>query len=167
MQIVHDAARAGEVGRAIALLYEALYCDGDLAEGREILGQKKISGRWVSSEAADRLMRGQKWSERFGWLPANHLNRYQQGERFFRGKWISALEDSHQHKELRNGWKIETDHYQVTTNLGLEAGVELAQKLEAFYSVWSQLFAGYYLSGESVGENFKKINACGKGNQKT
>jgi hypothetical protein len=156
VQLAHATARAGEVGRAIALLYEALYCDGDLAEGREILGQKKISGRWVSSKAADRLLRGQKWSEQFGWLPEKHLDRYQQGERFFRGKWISALEDARQHKEMRNGWKIETDHYQVTTNLGLEAGVELAQKLEAFYTVWSQIFAAYYFSGESVAENFKK-----------
>ena len=166
MQLARDSAKTGKVGSAMALLYEALYCDGDLEEGREILGQKKISGRWISSEAAHRLEDGQKWSERFGWLPEKHLDRYQHGERFFRGKWISALEDSRQHKDLRNGWKIETDHYQITTNLGLEAGVELAQKLEAFYTVWSQMFAAYYLSGESVAENFKKTMLAEKETRK-
>ena len=81
MQIARDAAAADNVGLAITLLYEALYCDGDLAEAREILGQKKISGRWVSAETAARLERGQKWSDQFGWLPEKYLERYQQGER--------------------------------------------------------------------------------------
>ena len=44
MQLARDSAKAGKVGSAMALLYEALYCDGDLEEGREILGQKKYLG---------------------------------------------------------------------------------------------------------------------------
>lgn len=160
MQIARDAAAAGHVGLTITLLYEALYCDGDLAEAREILGQKKISGRWVSAETAARLERGQKWSDQFGWLPEKYLERYQQGERFFRGRWISVQEDERRHQQMRNGWNIETDHYEITTNISLVAGVELAQKLEAFYSVWSQLFAGYYLSEKSIEKQFSqaKIN---------
>ena len=61
---------------------------------------------------------------------------------------------------MRSGWNIETDHYEITTNISLVAGVELAQKLEAFYSVWSQLFAGYYLSEKSIEKQFSqaKIN---------
>jgi len=154
MRQAHNAAQAGKVDQAFGFLYEALYYDGDLAEARNILGQKKASGRWVSSEAASRLERGEQWSDQFGWLPDDHLDRYLKGKRYFRGRWISATKDTRQHSDIRNGWEIETDHYQVTTNHSLEAGVALAQKLEAFYTVWSQLFASYYLTTAEAQKQF-------------
>ena len=158
VHLAREAAAAGYAGLAIPLLYEALYCDGNLAEARQILGQQQLDGRWVSMETAARMNRGELWSEEFGWLSENEIDRYKQGERLFRGKWISEEEDARRHRQIRNGWKVETDHYEVTTNLSLRAGVELAQKLEAFYTVWSQCFAGYYLSPQSLEKRFLQTN---------
>ena len=166
MQLAQEAATAGQVGLAIPLLYEALYFDGNLIEAREILGQKKIEGRWVSEHAAERLTRGLVWDDQFGWISKDHLERYQEDERFFRGRWISSREDARRHQEIRNGWKVETDHYEITTNVSIEAGVDLAQKLEAFYSVWSQLFAGYYLSKKSAVKQFSRTHIQAKDKKK-
>ena len=158
VRLAQEAAAAGHAGLAIPLLYEALYCDGDLAKARQIVGQKKIADRWVSLETAARVNRGELWSQEFGWLSEHALDRYKNGERLYRGKWISEEEDARRHRQMRNGWKVETDHYEVTTNLSLQAGVKLAQKLEAFYTVWSQLFAGYYFSPRSLEKRFLQTN---------
>ena len=94
VHLAREAAAAGYAGLAIPLLYEALYCDGNLAKARQILGQQQRDGRWVSMETAARMNRGELWSEEFGWLSENELDRYKQGERLFRGKWISEEEDA-------------------------------------------------------------------------
>ena len=159
LNLAEEAAVIGHAGVAISLLYEALYCDGDLAKARQILGQQKWDGKWVSAQKAARLQRGERWSDRFGWLQESNLERYEQGERLFRGRWISEDEDGRRHQQMRNGWRVETDHYEVTTNLSLDAGVELAQKLEDFYTVWSQLFADYYLSPQVLEKRFQQTDA--------
>ena len=158
VRLAQEAAAAGNAGLAIPLLYESLYCDGNLAKARQILGQKKLAGKWVSLETAARMNRGEIWSQEYGWLSENALDRYKQGERLYRGKWISEKEDIRRHRQMRNGWKVETDHYEVTTNLSLQAGVKLAQELEAFYNVWSQLFADYYFSSQLLEKQVLQTN---------
>jgi hypothetical protein len=111
---------------------------------RRVLGDRKLGQAWVSPEAARRLETGQVWSEQFGWLPAERLKRYQSGERYYRGEWISAAEDVRLHSNIRNGWNVESDHYTVVTNNSLETGAQLAAHLEMLYQVWRQAFVGYY-----------------------
>ena len=47
--------------------------------------------------------------------------------------------------ETRDDWRIETDHYVVTTNRGLEEGVALAGQLERLQAIWQQVFTGYLI----------------------
>jgi Protein of unknown function (DUF1570)/Leucine Rich repeat len=56
-------------------------------------------------------------------------------------------------------WQIESEHYRITTNESANAGVELAKKLEAFHSVWQQVFFRYWSADESLAERFRGGNA--------
>jgi hypothetical protein len=113
---------------------------------RAILGYEKSGGHWVSAYAAHRLANGQVFDERFGWLPAKDVPRYERGERNFRGTWLSAAEDARLHSQIKSGWRIETEHLVVTTNDSMDAGVRLAQKLERLDEIWRQVFVTYYMT---------------------
>ena len=86
------------------------------------------------------LRSGHVWDNRFGWIRKADVPRYEKGERFYQGRWISAEEDARLHADIQSGWDIETEHYTVRTNHSIEAGVRLGRKLEELYDVWGQLF---------------------------
>lgn len=56
-------------------------------------------------------------------------------------------------------WQIESQHYRITTSASAEAGVELAEKLESFHSVWQQVFFRYWSADESLAERLRGGNA--------
>ena len=84
------------------------------------------------------------WDAKFGWLPEAYLARYQQGQRFVGGHWITPEEDARRHRNIRGGWEIQTEHYTIRTDHSMEAGVGLGVKLENLYRVWQQIFIRYY-----------------------
>ena len=106
------------------------------SSARAVLGYEKHDGRWVTPYAARRLASGQVFDDRYGWLPAADVARYERGERNYRGTWLNAEKDASLHVPIKNGWRIETEHYVVTTNHSLEAGVRLANKLERLNDIW-------------------------------
>ncbi len=71
---------------------------------------------------------------------------------------ISRRSGTRTHTEFdwRRGryWHVESQHYRITTNVSPEAGVELAKKLEAFHSVWQQVFFEYWSATASLNERF-------------
>ncbi|NLF09148.1 MAG: hypothetical protein GX594_14405, partial [Pirellulaceae bacterium] len=87
---------------------------------------------------------------KFGWLPKARLQRYEQGERYLAGRWISTEEDARRHADISNGWDVETEHYAIRTNHSIEAAVAVGEKLETLYRLWSQLFIRYYCSQSDV-----------------
>jgi hypothetical protein len=90
------------------------------------------------------------WDPRFGWLPKAYVKRYEAGQRYLSGKWISAEEDTRRRQEIRLGWEIDTEHYHIRTNHSLEAGVALGEKLERLYRLWQQMFLRFYASESDV-----------------
>jgi hypothetical protein len=154
LKLAKKSAANGQPTCAVMLLCESLYHAPDLEQARRLLGYEKHHGRWISAEAARRGQQGELWSDRFGWLPENHLARYEGGQRYSSGRWINAEQDARQHQDIRKGWRIETEHYEVTTNHSLQAGVALARRLEQLYSAWWQLFAGYHLTAKSARQMF-------------
>jgi hypothetical protein len=83
------------------------------------------------------------WHERFGWLPKDHVERYERGERYSQGRWLSAEQEASLRGDVKRGWRVESTHYVVTTNHSLEEGLRLSQQLETLYSIWQQVFAAY------------------------
>ncbi len=144
------AVRSGRAGLAFVLVLDAIQANPDYEPGRRLLGYQKYRDQWHTLYEARKLRSGLVWSEKFGWLPKAQQRRYENGERFSDGRWISADDDAKRHADIGNGWKIETEHYLIRTNAGLEAGVALGVKLERLYRLWQRLFIRYYASASDV-----------------
>ena len=113
-----------------------------------------------------KLQAGNVWSEKFGWLPKAHLRRYEAGERYCDGRWISAEDDARRHADIRSGWDVETEHYTIRTNHSIEAAVSLGVKLERLYRLWQQLFVRYYASQADVAAMFDGRAKAGPAGQR-
>ncbi|MBI2825233.1 MAG: hypothetical protein HYX69_11165 [Planctomycetia bacterium] len=157
--LAQDAAKSGHAGTAFLILPRVVREDPDHAEARAILGYEQVDGRWLTPFESHKAHDGQVWHERFGWLPADHVARYEAGERFYGGRWMSAEAEARVRSDPRRGWDIGTEHYQVHTDLGLEEGVRLAVRLEKLYDAWQQLFAGFCASEEQLARRFARQTA--------
>jgi hypothetical protein len=144
------AIRGNRASLAFDLVLAALRENADHEAIRRILGYQAYRGEWRTAYEVRRLRNKQVWHEKFGWLPASYVRRYEAGQRVLNGRWISAEEDAALRRDINHGWDIETEHYTVRTNHSIEAGVELCRQLERLYGVWKQLFAPYYLSEAQV-----------------
>jgi hypothetical protein len=151
-------SRAGErqFAEAYQLLHAVLREDPDHETARQLLGFKRHEGKWLSQYEFNKARGNQVWHPKFGWLGRNQVQRYEAGERFFKGRWISASDDARLHADLEHGWDVVTEHFQVRTDHSLEEGVKLATQLEEFYGVWRQLFVRYYVDDEQLARMFRE-----------
>ena len=51
-------------------------------------------------------------------------------------------------------WQIDSQHFQIATDAGQQAGIELAERLEEFHAVWRQLFFEYWSSRAWLADRF-------------
>src|SRR5262249_17525633 len=58
-----------------------------------------------------------------------HVARYEKGERNYQGRWLPAAEEQALRSDLKRGWRVESEHYVVTTNHSLEGGVALVRRV--------------------------------------
>jgi len=149
-ELARKAIRAQKASLGYELAVNAAHENPDHEAVRRLMGYQKFKDQWCTAYELRKLRGGQVWDDRFGWLPAAQLPRYEQGQRFSQGKWITAEEDARQHRSIDHGWQVETEHYNITTNHSLEAGVALGAKLEVLYRVWQQLFVRYYATQAQV-----------------
>lgn len=153
------AAEGGQVSVALQLASRALLFDPDEPTCRNVLGyaQTSVTGvghRWLTSFQKKQIERGLVWDANFGWIKSDLLPRYQAGERRNGRRWMSVADDAQLHATIEDGWRVRTDHFQVTTNHSLEAAAAIGAELEQVFQVWRQLFAGYYLGGADVRARF-------------
>lgn len=149
------AARNQRGSLAYELILEALRADPDFEPGRRILGFQKSAEGWYTAYEIRKLKAGQVWHDKFGWLPKDHVARYEKGERWNGRRWLTAEADAKTRRTIDTGWEIETEHYAVRTNHSLEAGVALGVKLEHLYHVWRQMFVRYYASEAQILDLFE------------
>jgi hypothetical protein len=100
-----------------------------------------------------------QWSDLYGWLPAEFVSRYENGERNFRGKWMSAAQERELRSSFKNAWVIRTEHFEVRTNFSLEEGVTLAKELESFNSAFFATFAASFAPREQLSQLLNGGNA--------
>jgi hypothetical protein len=134
------------------MIHIALHADPDSEKLRNVLGFEFYERQWRTDWEIGQLKRGRVNHERFGWLPARHVERYEAGERLFKGQWISKEQDANERTNIDNGWIISTEHYDVQTNHSLEEGVRISRKLEEFYNVWKQVFIQYTASTSELAQ---------------
>lgn len=153
--LAQKALAAHEPALAYELVRETVRENPDHERGRWILGYQKSSGRWVTPYEARKLAAGDVFNDKFGWMPAGDVARYEKGERRYLGGWVSQSFDARKHADIKSGWRIETEHYIVATNSSLEAGVALAKKLERLNEIWRQVFVAFYLPEAELKKRFE------------
>ena len=149
-EMARRAVRSGRAGLAFTLVLNAVQANPDCEPARRMLGYQKYQDKWHTFYEVRKLRTGFVWNEKFGWLPKASERRYEAGERYCDGRWISAEDDAKRHADIRSGWKIETEHYAIRTNASLEAGVALGTKLERLNRLWQRLFVRFFASEADV-----------------
>ncbi len=150
-----EAAGSGHAADAFPLLVEVIREEPDHEKARQILDYENFKGRWLTPFEVAKARDGQVWHAKFGWLPAAHVPRYEAGERYYNNRWIKAAEEQRLRGRSGKGWDIVTEHYNIHTTHSLEAGVQLATRLERLYDAWQQLFASFYATDEQLARRFK------------
>ena len=153
--VARRAVRLGHASLAFDLAVAAIRQNPDQEAVRKLLGYQIYRDHWRTRYEIDRLKRRQVWHDRFGWLPAAHVKRYEEGHRYHRGRWITPEQDAALHANIHNGWQIRSEHYIIHTNHSHEAGVALGVELEKLYTVWKQLFMRYCAGEEQVAAMFE------------
>ncbi len=148
--LARAAVRNGQAGLAFDLAIAAIRTDPDYEPARRLFGYQKFRDQWRTAYEVKKLRSGFVWSDKFGWLPKAYLRRYEDGQRFDNGRWISAEEDARRHRDIRQGWDVETEHYTIRTNHSIEAAVALGVKLERLYRLWQQMLVRYFASEADV-----------------
>ena len=145
--LARRAVHAKQPALALETLFEVVRENPDHANARRLLGYKRRENRWLTSFEFEKETAKvpQVWSTKFGWLPAEDLERYEQGERKLKGRWVSAEEDARVRTapEKGLGWDVRTEHFRVHTDHSLEEGVRVALALERLHSVWKRLFFSF------------------------
>jgi len=154
-----QALAAGHVSFAYDLIREIVLHDSDHVAARKVLGFVRSGDEWVSAFEAGMLKAKKVWTDEFGWLPKDHVDRYVRGERFYKGRWMTAAKEADLRRDFVHAWEIRTEHYLVKTNHSLERGVELAKKLEDFHGLFFQMMAGFFNSAEQVQQLLAGNNA--------
>jgi hypothetical protein len=153
-EMAKHLVRTRRAGLAMDLVLDAVRANPDNESLRRLLGYQKFQNQWHTNYEVKKYHAGMVWSEKFGWLPKANVRRYEDGQRYSEGKWITAAEDAQRHADIKSGWIVETEHYSIRTNHSIEAGVALGSKLEDLYHLWEQMFIRYFASESDVIELF-------------
>ncbi|MGA2622114.1 MAG: hypothetical protein ABSF26_31365 [Thermoguttaceae bacterium] len=147
---LYDLARRAIRRRQPSLAYqcavEAIGRDPDHEGLRRVFGYQKYRNQWHTAYEVKKLSAGMVWHDKFGWIRQSNVERYEQGQRLANGRWIAADAEARLHATIQAGWEIESEHYLIRTNDGIESAVALAEKLEGLNRLWQQMFIRYYAS---------------------
>lgn len=122
---------------------------------RKIIGNTPYQNRWATQFEIKMLSEGKVDHPDFGWIPKNFVARYEMGERYYKGKWMSKSEEARLRREKNDPWLIITPHYRIHSYPSLEEGVELGRKLETLAIVWNQVFLRFYATDSQLKSFFR------------
>lgn len=151
----------GYASYGFQVLREAAGHDPDHKSIRAVLGFVRYENEWMTPFTRDMLKSKFVWHEKFGWLKKDYVERYENGERYYNGKWISASKEAAIRSDFPKGWVVETDHFKLKTNHSLERGVEVAVLLEEFHEFFVEAFAGFFESPSELKARFNQAARVG------
>lgn len=140
---------------AVRLLARALRENPDHARAREAGGWVKRGDEWVWPEVARRLDKGEAWSDEFGWLPRARLSRYQEGERYHRGRWVRADDVAEGPRPLDQASVFVSDHWQIRSTANATETAALAREMEETFTIWLQVFGGFQTEPAGLERQFE------------
>ncbi len=131
---------------AFACAQTALWIDPDHQAARRFFGYELYDGAWRTAWEIKRLDAGEIETERFGWLPKDSVERYENGERKHRNRWVSEEEEAKKILASSSGWRVDTEHFTILSRVSLERGVEIGRFLETYYNSWLNLYYRFVAS---------------------
>ena len=143
-RLARRASRSGHPAAAFHMLEEVARVAPDYEPARKMLGDQRTGDEWLTPFEAAMRRRRLVWHDRFGWLPANHVERYEAGDRYFRNRWMTADEEQSLRAPTPRGWEVETDHFVVNSNHSLERAAMLAGKLEDFHRFFRRTYTDVF-----------------------
>lgn len=63
-------------------------------------------------------------------------------------------DNAYRTQEVRSGWEVETEHFEITTTDTKESAEETGRRLEELHLVWRQLFADYWFTQAELERRF-------------
>ena len=165
--LARSTLRAGFPSMAFQMIGDVVRIDPDHKYARSILGLQlftdpirrdapEYAGEWVSS--FEKQMRSgsrpQIHHPTYGWIPSGNVARYEEGLRPWKGDWISDEKELELRRDFRNAWEIPSENFLVKTNVSLEEGVQLSQRLEVFNTWLQQNFAAFFETPQALQERF-------------
>lgn len=170
------ALREGRLpSMAYLLIHDVLRINPDHKHARAVLGQQLFrdparredptyAGEWVSAfEASRRIGSSPEVNhELYGWIPASHVARYEDGQRPWGGRWISAEKEAELRRNFRNAWEIRTEHFLIKTNTSREEGVLLSRRLETYYEWLHSNFAAFFDTPAELYRRFEQAQYAGR-----
>jgi hypothetical protein len=159
--LAKDAVERGEISVALQQACRAVSLDPDNADARRLLGYQRVGKEWAGKYAQRMLETGHIWRREFGWIKADHLEKFESGLRPWGTSWISVEEDAERHATIDRGWTVRTDHFLITTNVDRAAGAKLAMRLETLYQLWRQLFGEFAVTPAELKARLAGAQATG------
>jgi len=149
-RIAREALRLGHPTMTYRLVRETAFHDPNNVNARSMLGYVQEKDRWTTPFLKRMAQKGMVDHPRFGWIETRLVSRYEAGERFFNGQWMSAEKEAALRADFQNGWEIGTEHFLIRTNVGLEQGVELSRQLEEFQRFFMREYVAFFNSRQQI-----------------
>jgi hypothetical protein len=149
-ELALEAIQDGHPSEAFHDLRETAFHNPDHETARKLLGYVLYEDRWVTPYTALMLRRGEVDHPVFGWLPAEHVARYEAGQRFYKGRWMPAAAEAEIRSKLTDAWEVESDHFLIRTTHSLERGVELSRALEILHRFFLRNFTDFFATPQQM-----------------
>ncbi len=177
-KLARATLNAGFPSLAFMMIGDVIRIDPDHKYARSILGTQlftdpvrkddpEYAGEWVSA-FEKRMRSGSRphiYHTEYGWIPAGNVARYDEGLRPWKGNWISAEKEAELRRDFRNAWEIHSEHFLVRTNVSLEVGVQLSQRLEVFNDWLQRNLAAFFDTPKTLQDRFEEASSRSSGRQ--
>ena len=135
----------------------------DHPEARRLLGYVPHEGGWARPFAVQQLKKGLVSHPTFGWVRADwvpHLDRGElpappeaRGQK--KTRWLSAAEADGLRANWSPPWYINTEHFEIQTNVTMAEAITFGRRLEAFHDLFMALFADILGENQGLVRRFK------------
>ncbi len=170
--LARSTLRAGFPSLAYMMIGDVIRIDPDHQFARSILGTELFTdptrkddagyaGEWVSL-FEKRMRSGSRPHVNhatYGWIPAGNVARYDEGLRPWKSDWVSVEKEGELRRDFRNAWEVRSEHFLVKTNVSLETGVQLSQRLELFNDWLQQNFAAFFDTPKTLQDRFEAASS--------
>jgi hypothetical protein len=159
-----------EYAFASLCLRAVIECEPDHREARRLLGYVPHQGGWARPFAVRQIKEGLVSHPTFGWVRADWVPHLDGGELpapAARGqkktRWLSAAEADGMRANWSPPWYINTEHFEIQTNVSMAEAISFGRRLEAFHDLFMALLADILGENLPLVRRFKDPQLTGDG----